>query len=161
MQPPAEQELAYFDSILAWQRAANNTQRLGGRLNGLFSAGQLGVVGHSMGGGLAAILAGQHPRDVGALGACSWPAVWGACTVAAGCPPPAHLPAHCPCPLGGSARLLLNRLFLACPLAPTVLLDPVDYTQLSLKVARRYLAQYRQPVLVRRGWARTLAHACP
>lgn len=49
VQPAAETEVAYFDSIMAWRNSANNTR--GGRLAGQFAAGPAGVIGHSMGGG--------------------------------------------------------------------------------------------------------------
>lgn len=52
-------------AVMGWRNAANTTQR-GGRFLGLFSAGPVATVGHSMGGGLAAITAGTHPDAVGA-----------------------------------------------------------------------------------------------
>jgi len=62
--PSSETESAYFTQIMTWRNAANNTR--GSTLAGQFSAGPAAVLGHSMGGGLAAILAGMHPTGVGA-----------------------------------------------------------------------------------------------
>lgn len=92
--PPSEQETAYFPPILGWAAGANATQ--GSPLYGAFSAKPGGIIGHSMGGGLASIVAGDNPERVAAV----------------------------------------------------VLLDPVDYTQLSRRVARQYLNEYAQPALL-------------
>ncbi|KAI7836129.1 hypothetical protein COHA_009959 [Chlorella ohadii] len=64
-QPTAETELSYFEAIMGWRNAANNTQ-YGGCFAGVFSNAPIGVAGHSMGGGLAAIQAGVHPHEIGA-----------------------------------------------------------------------------------------------
>ncbi|PRW33812.1 chlorophyllase I [Chlorella sorokiniana] len=64
-QPTAETELSYFEAIMGWRNAANNTQ-YGGRWAGMFSNAPIGVAGHSMGGGLASIQAGVHPHEIAA-----------------------------------------------------------------------------------------------
>ncbi|KAL4436632.1 hypothetical protein ABPG75_003771 [Micractinium tetrahymenae] len=92
--PASETESAYLTQIMTWRNHENNTR--GSSFAGQFAAGPIAVMGHSMGGGLTAILSGILQEGVGAA----------------------------------------------------VMIDPVDYTQLSLRVARQYLAEYRQPVLI-------------
>ena len=83
--PASEVESSYYAQIMAWRSNANYSA---GSLQGMFGQ-QVAVVGHSMGGGLASIVAGLDPAGIDGV----------------------------------------------------VLLDPVDYTQQSRRVARTFLAK--------------------
>lgn len=136
--PPSEEESLYWDQLLAWRASANYSwMETPSSLAGQFAVGPVAVVGHSMGGG-----------ERGWLG----------CWVASQPGPPAqrvHPPtappsrtATHPAPLAPLAPLSfrsglasIHAGLQGSQVGAVALLDPVDFTAFSRRVARRFLAE--------------------